>query len=193
MVSTAEGATEWNEGTWREPFNIKFIIQWLITTSQSTFQIKLLILSKFTESSSPKNRMEMITMTSDKETIRIRSFIIDFTENTSKSFTFDFWYQIGYSLAMYWESIFRYVKLDVDNAKCQINQKLSISPLMCLSPYLIVQVMELGSCQFQILKEHTVCSIYKLGNNIIGWFHQFSCCSTFQMDIWMNYKFLVKY
>ena len=54
VVSTADGATEWNEGTWREPFNIKFIIQRLIMTGQSTIQAELLILGIFTESSSPK-------------------------------------------------------------------------------------------------------------------------------------------
>ena len=54
VVSTADGATEWNEGTWREPFNIKFIIQRLIMTGQSTIQAKLLILGIFTESSCSK-------------------------------------------------------------------------------------------------------------------------------------------
>ena len=55
VVSTADGATEWNEGTWREPFNIKFIIQRLIMTGQSTIQAELLILGISTESSSRKN------------------------------------------------------------------------------------------------------------------------------------------
>ena len=54
VVSTADGATEWNEGTWREPFNIKFIIQRLIMTGQSTIQAELLIFGIATESSSPK-------------------------------------------------------------------------------------------------------------------------------------------
>ena len=54
VVSTADGATEWNEGTWREPFNIKFIIQRLIMTGQSTIQAELLILGISTESSCSK-------------------------------------------------------------------------------------------------------------------------------------------
>ena len=54
VVSTADGATEWNEGTWREPFNIKFIIQRLIMTGQSTIQAELFILGQSTESSCSK-------------------------------------------------------------------------------------------------------------------------------------------
>ena len=47
-------------------------------TGQSTIQAELLIVEKSTESSSPKKiffRIEMITMISDQEIIRIRSSV----------------------------------------------------------------------------------------------------------------------